>query len=182
VQRYRITLRRASRPRNAPPATTRCCGRLANSITARRLAVAGCAHNYALRFVPHGCHPIRPYCGEHGLLWMPSGGLAEARKRSAAKCRITLREVSTTCLSCHTTWVTTGWLGATLSAAQHTWFRIPHHGSVCSDCHQGFDGLRAVHLHHVPYGTNCSPAGMSHPNVNGGNWYGPTICWNCHKN
>src|SRR5207248_7865080 len=38
----------------------------------------------------------------------------------------------TTCLTCHTTWVTTGWLGATFN---HTYFRIPHNGSACSACH-----------------------------------------------
>jgi hypothetical protein len=89
---------------------------------------------------------------------------------------------STTCISCHTTWVTTGWLGATLSAAQHNWFRIPHHGSVCSDCHidsTNYATFACTMCHTVP---TAHRPGMSHPNVNGGNWYGPTLCYNCHKN
>jgi len=89
---------------------------------------------------------------------------------------------STTCISCHTTWVTTGWLGATLSSAQHNWFRIPHHGSVCSDCHidsTNYATFSCIVCHTQP---NAHRPGMSHPNVNGGNWYGPTICYNCHKN
>jgi len=89
---------------------------------------------------------------------------------------------STTCVSCHTTWVTTGWLGATLSAAQHSWFRIPHHGSVCSDCHvdsTNYATFSCIACHTVP---TAHRPGMSHPNVNGGNWYGPTLCYNCHKN
>src|SRR6266850_735228 len=88
----------------------------------------------------------------------------------------------TTCLTCHTTWVTTGWLGATLSAANHTWFRIPHNGSVCSDCHidsTNYATFSCIVCHTQP---NAHRPGMSHPNVNGGNWYGPTICYNCHKN
>jgi len=89
---------------------------------------------------------------------------------------------STTCVSCHTTWVTTNWLGATLSAAQHSWFRIPHHGSVCSDCHvdaTNYATFSCIACHTVP---TAHRPGMSHPNVNGGNWYGPTLCYNCHKN
>jgi hypothetical protein len=88
----------------------------------------------------------------------------------------------TTCLTCHITWVTTGWLGATLSAAQHTWFRIPHNGSVCSDCHQvstNYATFSCIVCHSSP---NAHRPGMTHPNVNGGNWYGPTLCYNCHKN
>src|SRR6266481_99789 len=41
------------------------------------LAVAGYARNHALRFVPHGRQPIRPYGGEHGLLWLPPSRLAK---------------------------------------------------------------------------------------------------------
>jgi len=87
----------------------------------------------------------------------------------------------TTCLTCHTTWVTTGWLGATLSAANHTWFRIPHNGSVCSDCHQvstDYSTFTCINCH--TRATAHRP-GMSHPNV-GANWYGATTCYNCHKN
>jgi hypothetical protein len=89
-------------------------------------------------------------------------------------------QFSTTCVTCHTTWVTTGWLGATLSAAQHTWFRIPHHGSVCSDCHldsTNYATFACIHCHTQP---SAHQPGMSHPKVNG-YVYGPTICINCHK-
>ncbi len=36
----------------------------------------------------------------------------------------------TTCDSCH---VTSSWLGATFN---HTYFPLPHHGSICNDCHK----------------------------------------------
>src|SRR5207244_142197 len=36
----------------------------------------------------------------------------------------------TACVSCHTTYATTAWMGAVFN---HTFFRIPHNGSVCSD-------------------------------------------------
>jgi DUF971 family protein len=35
----------------------------------------------------------------------------------------------TTCTTCHTT---ASWLGATFN---HTYWQLPHHGAVCSDCH-----------------------------------------------
>jgi len=89
-------------------------------------------------------------------------------------------QFSTTCVTCHTTWVTTGWLGATLTAAQHTWFRIPHNGSVCSDCHlisTDYSKFSCINCHtrtaHQP--------GMQHPQVNG-YVYGATTCYNCHRN
>jgi hypothetical protein len=88
----------------------------------------------------------------------------------------------TTCVTCHTTWVTTGWLGATLSAAQHTWYRIPHNGSVCSDCHIDSTNYATFSCIVCHTQSNAHRPGMSHPNVNGGNWYGPTLCYNCHKN
>jgi nitrate/TMAO reductase-like tetraheme cytochrome c subunit len=82
----------------------------------------------------------------------------------------------TTCITCHTTWVTTGWLGATFN---HTWFRIPHNGSVCSDCHlvsTDYSSFSCINCHtrtaHQP--------GMSHPQVSGYS-YGATTCYNCHK-
>jgi nitrate/TMAO reductase-like tetraheme cytochrome c subunit len=89
-------------------------------------------------------------------------------------------QFSTTCVTCHTTWVTTGWLGATLSPAQHTWFRIPHHGSVCSDCHvnsTNYATFSCINCHTQP---TAHQPGMQHPKVNG-YVYGPTICINCHK-
>jgi hypothetical protein len=89
-------------------------------------------------------------------------------------------QFSTTCVTCHTTWVTTGWLGATLSAAQHTWFSIPHHGSVCSDCHlvsTNYATFSCINCHTQP---NAHQPGMQHPKVNG-YVYGATTCYNCHK-
>src|SRR6266404_2030700 len=126
---------------------------------------------------PFGLTAANTDCyGCHQAAWLSTQTLGgQVPNHIAAK-------FSTTCLSCHTTWVTTGWLGATLSAAQHTWFRIPHHGSVCSDCHQvstDYAQVTCIMCHTVP---TAHRPGMSHPNVNGGNWYGPTICWNCHKN
>jgi len=82
----------------------------------------------------------------------------------------------TTCDTCHTT---TSWLGATFN---HTYFGIPHHSSVCNDCHQvatDYTSFTCINCH---TNTSAHRPGMSHPNVNGGNWYGPTLCYNCHKN
>src|SRR5467141_3772543 len=126
---------------------------------------------------PFGLTAANTDCyGCHQAAWLSTQTLGgQVPNHIAAK-------FSTTCLSCHSTWVTTGWLGATLSAAQHTWFRIPHHGSVCSDCHQvstDYAQFTCIMCHTVP---TAHRPGMSHPNVNGGNWYGPTICYNCHKN
>jgi hypothetical protein len=88
----------------------------------------------------------------------------------------------TTCVACHTTYVTTAWLGAVFN---HTFFRIPHHNSVCSDCHivsTDYSQFACTSCHTVP---TAHRPGMSHPNVNG---YIPppqpgsaTVCYNCHK-
>jgi len=88
----------------------------------------------------------------------------------------------TTCVACHTTYVTTAWLGAVFN---HTYFRIPHHASVCSDCHivsTDYSQFACTSCHTVP---TAHRPGMSHPNVNG---YIPppqpgsaTVCYNCHK-
>jgi len=82
--------------------------------------------------MPHGRQPISAYFGDYGLLWMPSGGLAEQQTLSGAVPNHVAALYPTTCLTCHTTWVTTGWLGATFN---HTWFAFRTNGSVCSDCH-----------------------------------------------
>ena len=83
----------------------------------------------------------------------------------------------TTCDSCHTT---TNWLGATFN---HTYFPIPHHGSVCADCHQvstDYSQFTCINCHtttaHQQTQTN-----NEHGGVNGYS-YGPTTCYNCHKN
>jgi hypothetical protein len=88
----------------------------------------------------------------------------------------------TTCVACHTTYVTTAWLGAVFN---HTYFRIPHHASVCGDCHivsTDYSQFACTSCHTVP---TAHRPGMSHPNVNG---YIPppqpgsaTVCYNCHK-
>jgi len=85
----------------------------------------------------------------------------------------------TTCDTCHTT---TNWLGATFN---HTWFPIPHHSSVCADCHQvstDYSQFTCINCH---TNTTAHRPGMSHPNVCSPSpscWYGATLCYNCHKN
>jgi hypothetical protein len=88
----------------------------------------------------------------------------------------------TACVSCHTTYVTTAWLGAVFN---HTYFRIPHHGSVCSDCHINATNYKIFSCeacHTVP---TAHRPGMSHPNVCSPSpacWYSPpTRCYDCHK-
>ncbi len=84
----------------------------------------------------------------------------------------------TACVACHTTYVTTAWLGAVFN---HTYFRIPHHGSVCSDCHlvsTNYATFSCINCHTQP---NAHRPGMQHPAVNG-YVYGATTCYNCHKN
>jgi hypothetical protein len=89
----------------------------------------------------------------------------------------------TTCLTCHTTCVTTGWLGATFT---HSSFRIPHHGSVCSDCHLVSTDYKTFSCENCHTSANAHRPGMSHPNVctpSPACWYSPpTRCWDCHKN
>jgi nitrate/TMAO reductase-like tetraheme cytochrome c subunit len=83
----------------------------------------------------------------------------------------------TTCDSCHTT---SSWLGATFD---HTYFPIPHHGSVCNDCHQlstDYSSFTCINCHtttaHQETVTVNQHAGVA-------NFvYGPTTCYNCHKN
>lgn len=84
---------------------------------------------------------------------------------------------STTCDSCHTT---SNWLGATFD---HTYFPIPHHNSVCNDCHQvstDYSSFTCINCHtttaHQQTATVNQHAGVS------GFVYGPTTCYNCHKN
>jgi nitrate/TMAO reductase-like tetraheme cytochrome c subunit len=83
----------------------------------------------------------------------------------------------TTCATCHTT---TSWLGATFD---HTYFPIPHHGSVCSDCHlvsTNYATFSCINCHtqsaHAKAQTDQNHGGVS------GYVYGPTTCYNCHKN
>jgi len=88
----------------------------------------------------------------------------------------------TACISCHTTYVTTAWLGAVFN---HTYFKIPHHGSVCSDCHTdatNYLTFSCEACHTVP---TAHRPGMSHDNVCSPSpacWYTPpTRCYDCHK-
>lgn len=83
----------------------------------------------------------------------------------------------TTCDTCHTT---TSWLGATFN---HTYFPIPHHKSVCNDCHQvstNYSSFTCINCHTNNYHTQTRTNGQ-HGGVNGYS-YGPTTCYNCHKN
>jgi hypothetical protein len=83
----------------------------------------------------------------------------------------------TTCDTCHNT---TSWLGATFN---HTYFPIPHHGSVCSDCHlvsTNYATFSCINCHTNPYHTQAQ-TDPQHQGV-GGYVYGPTTCYNCHKN
>ncbi|HYL84286.1 MAG TPA: cytochrome c3 family protein [Candidatus Angelobacter sp.] len=88
----------------------------------------------------------------------------------------------TTCIACHTTWVTTAWTGAVFN---HTWFRIPHQGSACADCHINpanyavFSCINACHTGNSPH-TNQQQTDSHHGGV-GGYTYNATICVNCHK-
>jgi len=84
----------------------------------------------------------------------------------------------TACIACHTTYVTTAWLGAVFN---HTYFRIPHHGSVCSDCHlvpTNYLIFSCINCHTQP---TAHQPGMSHPSVGGRYVYGATTCYTCHK-
>jgi hypothetical protein len=83
----------------------------------------------------------------------------------------------TTCDSCHTT---TNWLGATFN---HTYFPIPHHGSVCADCHQvstDYSQFTCINCH-TTTAHQQTQTDKQHQGV-GGYTYGPTTCYNCHKN
>lgn len=86
----------------------------------------------------------------------------------------------TTCITCHTTWVTTGWLGATFN---HTWFQIPHNGSICSDCHlvsTNYATFSCINCHTRSGAHNQTSTDQIHQGV-GGYVYGATTCYNCHK-
>jgi hypothetical protein len=84
----------------------------------------------------------------------------------------------TTCITCHTTWTTTNWLGATFN---HTWFQVPHHGSVCADCHitsTNYAVFSCIVCHSGPH-SNKSQTDSNHGGVKGYS-YGPMTCVPCH--
>jgi hypothetical protein len=78
--------------------------------------------------------------------------------------------------------VTTAWLGAVFN---HTYFRIPHQGSACADCHINltnyaiFSCISACHTGNSPH-TNKGQTDGHHGGVSGYT-YNATICVNCHK-
>jgi nitrate/TMAO reductase-like tetraheme cytochrome c subunit len=83
----------------------------------------------------------------------------------------------TTCDSCHTT---SNWLSATFN---HTYFPIPHHGSVCNDCHQvstDYSSFTCINCHTTTAHQQTETVNI-HNGVSGF-VYGPTTCYNCHKN
>jgi nitrate/TMAO reductase-like tetraheme cytochrome c subunit len=83
----------------------------------------------------------------------------------------------TTCDSCHTP---SSWLGATFN---HTYFPIPHHGSVCNDCHQvstDYSSFTCINCHTTTAHQQTQTVNQ-HDGVSGF-VYGPTTCYNCHKN
>ena len=83
----------------------------------------------------------------------------------------------TTCATCHNT---SSWLGATFN---HTYFPIPHHGSVCSDCHlvsTDYSTFSCINCH-TQTAHQKTETDRTHNGV-GGYVYGPTTCYNCHKN
>jgi predicted CXXCH cytochrome family protein len=82
----------------------------------------------------------------------------------------------TTCTTCHTTWTTSGWAGATFN---HTWFPIPHHSArLCSDCHTNPSDYTVFVC------TSChtqGPTTSEHSGVKGFVWNSAN-CYACHKN
>ncbi len=83
----------------------------------------------------------------------------------------------TTCDTCHTT---STWLGAVFN---HTYFPIPHHGSVCNDCHQvstDYSSFTCINCHTTTAHQQTETTN-THNGVNGF-VYGPETCYNCHKN
>jgi hypothetical protein len=83
----------------------------------------------------------------------------------------------TTCDTCHST---SSWLGATFN---HTYFPIPHHGSVCNDCHQvssNYASFTCISCHTTTAHQQTQTVNQ-HQGVSGFS-YGPTTCYTCHKN
>jgi hypothetical protein len=134
-------------------------------LTSTACALCHVANNYSLTSANTACY------GCHLTDWNSTQTLG-----GAVPNHITAN-YPTTCDTCHTT---TSWLGATFN---HTWFRIPHHSSVCNDCHQvSTDYLQFTCINCHTSLTAHRP-GMSHPNVCSPSpscWYQPTTCYNCH--
>jgi len=132
--------------------------------------IVGCTdchvnNNYSLTSANTACY------GCHQAAWTSTQTLGGAIPNHIAA------GYPTACDTCHTT---TTWLGATFN---HTYFVIPHHGSVCNDCHQvstDYSSFTCINCHtttaHQQTQTTNEHNGVS-------NFvYGPTTCYNCHKN
>jgi hypothetical protein len=134
-------------------------------LTSTACALCHVANNYSLTAANTACY------GCHLTDWNSTQTLGGAVPNHVTA------NYPTTCDTCHTT---TSWLGATFN---HTWFRIPHHSSVCNDCHQvstDYTQFTCINCH---TSTTAHRPGMSHPNVCSPSpacWYGPTTCYNCH--
>jgi hypothetical protein len=125
-------------------------------------------NNYALTSANTDCY------GCHLAAWQSTQTLGGSVPNHIAA------QYPTTCVTCHTTWTTTNWLGATFN---HTWFKEPHHGSVCADCHTNsanYAVFSCIVCHTGPHSSKTQ-TDSTHRGV-GGYTYGPTICLNCHKN
>jgi hypothetical protein len=83
----------------------------------------------------------------------------------------------TTCTTCHTTWTTTNWLGATFN---HTWFPMNHGGAngVCATCHTNPNDYSVFQC------TNCHTKAQTDPKHSGvkGYVYNSANCYQCHQN
>jgi hypothetical protein len=82
----------------------------------------------------------------------------------------------TTCLTCHTTWVTTNWLGAVFN---HTWFPMTHGNAngVCATCHTNpsdYSVFQCTNCHSKS-GTDANHTGVS------GYVYNSSNCYQCHS-
>jgi hypothetical protein len=125
-------------------------------------------NNYALTSANTDCY------GCHQAAWLSTQTLGGAVPNHIAAL------YPTTCVTCHTTWVTTNWLGATFN---HTWFQVPHHGSVCADCHINATNYAVFSCIVCHSGNHSNKAQMDSTHQGkSGYTYGPTICVNCHKN
>jgi hypothetical protein len=126
------------------------------------------SNNYALTSANTDCY------GCHLAAWQSTQTLGGSVPNHIAA------QYPTTCVTCHATWTTTNWLGATFN---HTWFKEPHHGSVCADCHTSstnYAVFSCIVCHSGPHSSKTQ-TDSTHKGVSGYT-YGPTICLNCHKN
>jgi len=165
--------RRASRLHSARPCHDRYSGRLArfdHSTTGWRCRVR--TQLTALRFCHMGVPPHSALLRRTRICYgMPSGGLAEhANARRAKWPKQYCREVPTTCLSWPHHLVHHRLLGPALSALSTAG---PHSGTMArwlrTATRFGLTTRSLLALCAIRYQLPHRP-GMSHPNVNGGNW------------